>query len=88
MCLGFPGRVTAIDAAGATIDTEGRRRRALTLLIPELAVGDWVFVTAGTVIDRVEPGEAAVIRATLLKAMALDAADRAAGPTNHEGSPG
>lgn len=76
MCLGFPGRVTAIDSAGATIDTEGRQRRASTLLMPELAVGDWVFVAAGTVVDRLQPEEAAHIRATLLEAIALDAADQ------------
>lgn len=85
MCLGFPGRVVAIDAAGATIDTEGRRRRASTLLMPALALGDWVLVAAGTVIERLEPDEAAVIRTTLHDAMALDAADRAVAPTNHEG---
>lgn len=76
MCIGFPGRVTALDSAGATIDTEGRQRRASTLLIPTLAVGDWVFVAAGTVVDRLEPEEATHIRATLLEAIALDAADQ------------
>lgn len=75
MCLGFPGRVTALDAAGATIDTEGRQRRASTLLMPGLAIGDWVFVAAGTVLERLEPDEAARIRATLLEAIALEAAD-------------
>jgi hydrogenase assembly chaperone HypC/HupF len=76
MCLGFPGRVTAVDQAGATIDTEGRLRRASTLLMPDIAIGDWVFVAAGTVIDRLEPDEAAHIRETLLEAIALDAADQ------------
>lgn len=78
MCLGFPGRVTAIDVSGATIDTEGRQRRASTLLMPGLAVGDWVFVAAGTVIDRLEPAEAAHIRTTLFEAIALEAADQSA----------
>jgi hydrogenase assembly chaperone HypC/HupF len=85
VCLGFPGRVSAIDAGGATIDTEGRRRRASTLLMPELAVGDWVFVAAGTVIRRLEPNEAAKVRSTLLAAIAVDAVDRTATPTNREG---
>lgn len=76
MCLEFPGRVIAIDPAGATIDTEGRQRRASTLLMPDLAIGDWVFVAAGTVIERLEPDEAAHIRATLLEMIAPDAADR------------
>lgn len=76
MCLEFPGRVIAIDPTGATIDTEGRQRRASTLLMPDLAIGDWVFVAAGTVIERLEPDEAAHIRATLLEMIVPDAADR------------
>jgi hydrogenase assembly chaperone HypC/HupF len=74
MCLGFPGLVVAVDASGATVDTEGRRRRASTLLAPDLAVGEWVYVAAGTVVDRLEPDEVAFIRATLLRAMAPEPA--------------
>jgi hydrogenase assembly chaperone HypC/HupF len=74
MCLGFPGLVVAVDATGATVDTEGRRRRASTLLAPDLAVGEWVFVSAGTVVDRLEPEEVAFIRASLLAAMAPEPA--------------
>jgi hydrogenase assembly chaperone HypC/HupF len=74
MCLGFPGLVVAVDTTGATVDTEGRRRRASTLLAPDLAVGEWVFVAAGTVVDRLEPEEVAFIRASLLAAMAPEAA--------------
>ena len=85
MCLEFPGRVAAIDAGGAVIDTEGRRRRASTLLMPELAVGDWVFVAAGTVIRRLEPTEAATIRSALLAAIAADDVDRTASSTEREG---
>jgi hydrogenase assembly chaperone HypC/HupF len=62
MCLGFPGLVIATDTTGATIETEGRRRRANTLLAPDLAVGEWVFVSAGTVISRLHPDDAAFIR--------------------------
>jgi hydrogenase assembly chaperone HypC/HupF len=74
MCLGFPGLVVAVDATGATVDTEGRRRRASTLLAPDLAVGEWVYVAAGTVVDRLEPEEVAFIRASLLAAMAPEPA--------------
>jgi hydrogenase assembly chaperone HypC/HupF len=70
MCLGFPGRVVAVDAAGAVVDVEGRRRRASTLLVPDVGPGDWVFVTAGTIVDRIDPAEAAAIRSTLLEAIA------------------
>jgi hydrogenase assembly chaperone HypC/HupF len=73
MCLGFPGRVVAIDRAGATIDTEGRRRRASTLLLPDLEIGEWVWVAAGTVVERVPPGDVDDIRMTLQAAIAADA---------------
>lgn len=75
MCVAFPGRVTEVDAIGATVDTEGRERRASTLLVPDVAVGDWVFVAAGTIVDRIDPDEAVMIRATLLEAIALEAAE-------------
>jgi hydrogenase assembly chaperone HypC/HupF len=70
MCIGFPSRVTAVDALGATVDTEGRRRRASTLLLSDVEVGDWVYVAAGTIVERIDAGEAALIRESLLEAMA------------------
>jgi hydrogenase assembly chaperone HypC/HupF len=86
MCLGFPGRVLAVDASGAVVDLEGRRRRASTLLVPDVAVGDWVYVAAGTIVDRIDPAEAAAIRSTLLAAMAraeaLEAVDRRPRPAD------
>ncbi len=80
MCLGFPGRVEAVDASGALVDTEGRRRRASTLLVPDLVAGDWVFVAAGTVIERLDPDEVAFIRERLRRAGALET-DALAKPT-------
>jgi len=65
MCLGTPGRVVAIDADGATVETDGRRRRANTLILPDIAVGEWVYVAAGTVIQRLAPDEAEAIRAAI-----------------------
>lgn len=69
MCLAFPGRVVGLDPSGAVVEVEGRRRRASTLLVPEVAVGDWVYVTAGTIVERLDPAEAEAIRTTLLEAM-------------------
>lgn len=77
MCIAFPGRVVAVDQFGATVDTEGRLRRASTLLIPDVAVGDWVAVAAGTVIERLEPEVAAEIREMLVRAIELEAAETA-----------
>ena len=65
MCLGFPGLVVEVDPTGATVETDGRRRRANTLLTPDLTVGEWVYVSAGTVIDRVSPDEADFIRTSI-----------------------
>lgn len=65
MCIGFPGRVVHVDATGALVETEGRRRRASTLLRPDISVGDYVVVAAGTIVDRLDPDEAEQIRELL-----------------------
>ena len=77
MCLGAPGLVVAIDPTGATIETDGRRRRANTLILSDLAVGEWVYVTAGTVIERLAPEEAEAIRTTIDSARQEDSDDHA-----------
>jgi hydrogenase assembly chaperone HypC/HupF len=69
MCLSFPGLVIAVDDAGAVVETEGRRRRASTLLLPDTAIGDRVVVAAGTVVERLEAWEAAEIDALLRTAI-------------------
>lgn len=75
MCVGFPGRVVEVDSTGATVDTEGRRRRASTLFLPDIAVGEWVYVAAGTIVERLDESEAREIRATLLLALELEDAE-------------
>lgn len=85
MCIGFPGRVVSVDETGATVEQEGRVRRASTLLFPDVAPGDWVYVAAGTVVERLDPAEAALIGATLLQAMALSAAEPV-GPAGNGGT--
>jgi len=72
MCIGFPGLVVAIDAAGAVVETDGRRRRASTIYLPETVVGDWVTVAAGTIVERIQPDAAAEIAAVLRNAIALE----------------
>jgi hydrogenase assembly chaperone HypC/HupF len=68
VCVTMPGRVVAVDADGATVETAGRVRRASTLLHPEVEVGEWVVVAAGTVIERLDDADAALIRQALLDA--------------------
>jgi hydrogenase assembly chaperone HypC/HupF len=62
MCVAFPGRVVAFDHDGAIVDTEGRQRRASTVLLPRVAIGDWVVVSAGTILERIDEAEAAELR--------------------------
>lgn len=75
MCVGFPGQVTAVDEFGATVQTLDRERRASTLLLPDVAVGDWVYVAAGSVVERLDPTEAREVTDMLLHAVELESAD-------------
>lgn len=75
MCVAFPGRVVEVDEFGASVDTEGRRRRASTLLVPDVAVGDWVAVAAGTIVERLEEAQALEIVQLLKEAVALEVAE-------------
>ena len=77
MCIAFPGRVSAVDDAGAIVMTEGRARRASTLYLPDIAVGDWVTVAAGTIVERLHPSEAAEIERLLATAIELEATEGA-----------
>jgi hydrogenase assembly chaperone HypC/HupF len=65
VCIPLPGRVVEVDRLGAVVAIGGRRRRASSVLLPDVSVGDWVAVLAGTIVDRLEPDEAAEIEAIL-----------------------
>jgi hydrogenase assembly chaperone HypC/HupF len=82
MCITAPGRVIEIDAAGAVVDLTGVRRRASTLVMPDVAVGDWVLVGAGTILRRVEEAEARELSREITAAIA--GADE---PLSTEGDP-
>ena len=62
MCLGIPGRVTAItDDAGlltGVVDFGGVRREVCLAYVPETAVGDYVVVHVGFAISRLDEAEA------------------------------
>jgi hydrogenase assembly chaperone HypC/HupF len=75
MCMTIPGRVEAIGAGTAQVELEGRLRQVTTLLHPEVQVGDWVIVTAGTILERLDPAEAAFIRAEIERAAAAEDAE-------------
>ena len=59
MCLGVPARVIAVDAAAATVEDHGRRRRVSILPFPDLTPGEWVLVAAGMAVRRLDPTDAA-----------------------------
>lgn len=65
MCVAYPGQVLEVANDMALVETDRRRQRASLLLVPEVAVGDWVIVASGTVLQIVDPDEATEIRALL-----------------------
>jgi hydrogenase expression/formation protein HypC len=82
MCIAYPGQVLEIADGTALVETDQRRRQATVLLVPETAVGDWVVVSAGTVLRVLDPEEAEEIRAMLDEAARADAALRGVTPPN------
>lgn len=72
MCVSYPARVLSVEADAALVDVENQQRRASLLLVPDVRPGDWVVVTAGTIIERLEPEEAAEIRRLLDQAAGED----------------
>ena len=61
MCVTYPGQVLEVGDGSALVEIDGRRRRASLLLVPDVAVGDWVIVATGTVLEIVDPEEATQI---------------------------
>lgn len=73
MCLTAPARVLFVEGQAATVDLDGRRRRASLAIHPDVAAGDWVVVGAGTVLRRLEPAEARGLLAEIEAARAATA---------------
>jgi hydrogenase expression/formation protein HypC len=65
MCVTYPGQVLSVADGMAEVLIQGQRRRASLVIVPEAAAGDWVIVAAGTVLERLEPDDAAEILALL-----------------------
>ena len=68
MCLGIPGRISAIDDVArklATVDVSGVRRQINIACIVDdehpvdVCVGDWVLVHVGFAMSRIDEAEAA-----------------------------
>ncbi|MHC4712319.1 MAG: HypC/HybG/HupF family hydrogenase formation chaperone [Planctomycetota bacterium] len=58
MCLAIPGQIESIDGEAAVVNIVGNRVRAMTALVPEVRVGDWVLVHAGLAVTVLAEEEA------------------------------
>ena len=58
MCLIQTGVVVARSGDAAIVESDGRERLVTSLLVPDLEVGDVVFVGLGTVFSRATAEEA------------------------------
>jgi hydrogenase expression/formation protein HypC len=71
MCLGYPALVVEVDPDGATVEDRGRRRRASTLLLPDIEPGEWALVAAGSVIRRLDAADAIELAGEIARAEAF-----------------
>jgi hydrogenase expression/formation protein HypC len=85
MCLGVPGRIIKIAAAGrisgeaiATVDFQGNQVEVSLALVPEAKLKDWVLVHAGFALTRLDEAEAAETWRWLDLAEVSDEVSRAA----------
>jgi hydrogenase assembly chaperone HypC/HupF len=75
MCVAVPCEVLQINEGKAEVLYEGGPRWVLLHDIPELAVGDYVTVYAGTVLQRIPPEEAQDVLRLFAELAALEEAD-------------
>ena len=57
MCVALPGKVIEVYEKDALVDFSGNRVRAIAGLVP-IAVGDYVLVHAGCILQKLSVGEA------------------------------
>jgi hydrogenase expression/formation protein HypC len=63
MCLAMPRRVLRLDGERAEVEWDGEPLWVVAGDMPELAVGDYVLVHAGQILDRISADEAEQILA-------------------------
>ena len=71
MCITLPGRVIDLDPRGASVEIGDRRFHALTLFAPDVHIGDWVIVSAGSIVRRIDAAEASDLTRLLREAEAI-----------------
>lgn len=57
MCLAIPGQIVSLDKGLAIVDYRSEKREAIAKGI-EVAVGDFVLVQFGMVVEKLDPLEA------------------------------
>ena len=58
MCLAVPAKVIELENEMATVDLDGVRRAVSTLMVPDLALGDYVITHAGFALHKVDEADA------------------------------
>jgi len=58
MCVGIPGKVTAINGRMATVDVGGTQREIAIDLLDGVVPGDYIIAHAGFAIHKVDEEEA------------------------------
>lgn len=58
MCVATPGQVVSIEPGRAEVRWGSRVQKVTSLFVPDLEVGDYVLVTGGAAVDRLDPEEA------------------------------
>ncbi len=61
MCRTTVGEVLSVEDGVAVVDLDGDRRRAISLMVPDLVPGELVLVGLGTVLGRVTPEDRAAL---------------------------
>ena len=74
MCLAMPAEIVALDAASdtATISLGGVRKEVSTVLVQDVAIGEFVLVHVGYALHKVSSEEAARTLALMEEAGLLD----------------
>ena len=58
MCLAIPGKIESLEGGDAIVNIDGNRIHAMTALVPEVKVGDWVLVHAGLAVTAMSEADA------------------------------
>lgn len=61
MCVATPGRVTRAGGGKATVEIDGQEREVIAVALPDLQEGEFVLVSLGMVLGRIDEEEAAAL---------------------------